>query len=105
MSALAKAVHGCSKDQTPSLPDADPCYDRFRCGGRESNLAASLTQPRIRPSPFARTLRKWRTFRGLTLARAAAILGCTVPMLCKYEHGRNEPPVHRRAAIFAIIED
>ena len=61
--------------------------------------------PRIRPSPFARTLRKWRTFRRLTLARAAAILGCTVPMLCKYEHGRNEPPVHRRAAILAIIED
>ena len=61
--------------------------------------------PRIRPSPFARTLRKWRSFRCLTLVRAAAILGCTVPMLCKYEHGRNEPPVHRRAAIFAIIED
>ena len=61
--------------------------------------------PRIRPSPFARTLRKWRTFRGLTLASAAAILGCTVPMLCKYEHGRNEPPAHRRAAILAVIED
>ena len=61
--------------------------------------------PRIRPSPFARTLRKWRTFRGLTLARAAAILGCTVPMLCRYEHGRSEPPPHRRAAILAVMED
>ena len=60
--------------------------------------------PQIRPSPFARTLRKWRTFRGLTLARAAAILGCTVPMLCKYERGRSEPPVHRRAAILAVID-
>lgn len=60
--------------------------------------------PRIRPSPFARGLRKWRTFRGLTLARAAAILGCTVPMLCKYEHDRSEPPAHRRAAIVAIID-
>lgn len=62
-------------------------------------------KPRIRPSPFARGLRKWRTFRGLTLARAASILGCTVPMLCKYEHGRNEPPPHRKVAILAIIED
>lgn len=61
--------------------------------------------PRIRPSPFARSLRKWRKFRRLTLARASAILGCTVPMLCKYEHGRNEPPPHRRTAILAMIED
>jgi transcriptional regulator with XRE-family HTH domain len=51
--------------------------------------------PRIRPSPFA---------RGLTLARAAAILGCPVATLCKYEHGRSEPPAHRRAPILAIID-
>ena len=31
----------------------------------------------IRPSPFARGLRKWRTFRRLTLAKAATLLGCT----------------------------
>jgi transcriptional regulator with XRE-family HTH domain len=61
--------------------------------------------PRIRPSPFARGLRKWRTFRGLTLARAASILGCPVATLCKYEHGRSEPPDDRRAAILAIIND
>ena len=66
---------------------------------------APLPPPRIRSSPVARTLRKWRTFRRLTLAEAAALLGCTVPMLCKYEHGRNEPPAHRRAAILAVIED
>lgn len=60
--------------------------------------------PRIRPSPFARGLRKWRKFRRLTLAQAAAILGCTVPMICKYEHGRNEPPPQRMAAILAIID-
>ncbi len=65
---------------------------------------APLPPPRIRPSPFARGLRKWRTFRGLTLARAAAILGCPVATLCKYEHGRSEPPAHRRAAILAIID-
>ncbi len=27
-----------SSDQTPSLPDARPRSDRFRCGGRESNF-------------------------------------------------------------------
>ena len=60
--------------------------------------------PRIRPSPFARGLRKWRKFRRLTLARAAAILGCSVPSLSHYENGRIEPPAHRRAAILAIID-
>ena len=61
--------------------------------------------PRIRPSPFARGLRKWRKFRGLTLAQAAAILGCSVPSLCHYENGRAEPPAQRRASILAIIEE
>ena len=27
-------------EQTPSLPDARPRSDRFRCGGRESNFLA-----------------------------------------------------------------
>jgi len=27
--------------QTPSLPDARPRSDRFRCGGRESNFLAA----------------------------------------------------------------
>jgi len=71
-------------------------------------MAASLdgTAPAADASamPFARGLRKWRTFRGLTLAQAAAILGCTVPMLCRYEHGRSEPPLQLRAAILAIID-
>jgi hypothetical protein len=49
-------------------------------------------------------LRKWRTFRRLTLARAAAILGCPVATLCKYEHGRSESPAHRRAVILAVID-
>jgi transcriptional regulator with XRE-family HTH domain len=61
--------------------------------------------PQIRPSPFARGLRKWRKFRGLTLAQAAAIFGCSVSALCHYENGRVEPLPHRRAAIDAIIED
>lgn len=61
--------------------------------------------PRIRPSPFARGLRKWRKFRHLTLAEAAAIFGCSVSALCHYENGRAEPPAHRRAAIVAIIDD
>ncbi|MEA3212346.1 MAG: hypothetical protein QOE70_5403 [Chthoniobacter sp.] len=60
--------------------------------------------PRIRPSPFARGLRKWRTFRRLTLARASAILGCNLSTLCNYENGRAEPPPRRRAAILAIID-
>ncbi len=60
--------------------------------------------PRIRPSPFARGLRKWRTFRRLTLARASAILGCNITTLCNYEHGRAEPLAQRRAAILAIID-
>ena len=51
-----------------------------------------------------RTLRKWRTFRGLTLVQGAPILGCSVPQLCRYEQGRSESPVHRRAAILAIID-
>ena len=29
-----------AKNQTPSLPDADPRSDRFRCGGRESKFLA-----------------------------------------------------------------
>jgi transcriptional regulator with XRE-family HTH domain len=65
---------------------------------------AAPPPPRIRTSPFARGLRKWRKFRRLTLARASAILGCSVAMLCKYEHGRNEPPANRRSAILAIID-
>ena len=28
--------------QTPSLPDARPRSDRFRCGGRESNFLAAI---------------------------------------------------------------
>ncbi len=60
--------------------------------------------PRIRPSPFARGLRKWRKFRRLTLARAAAILGCSVPQLCRYEHGRSEPPSQFLTAIRAVID-
>jgi hypothetical protein len=38
-----------SAQQTPSLPDARPRSDRFRCGGRESNFLAAT--PR-RPSEF-----------------------------------------------------
>jgi len=60
--------------------------------------------PRIRLSPFARTLRKWRTFRRLTLIQAAPILGCSFSQLCRYENGRCEPPAPRRAAILAIID-
>ena len=29
------------REQTPSLPDADPRSDRPRCGGRESNFLAA----------------------------------------------------------------
>jgi cobyrinic acid a,c-diamide synthase len=29
------------EQQTPSLPDARPRSDRFRCGGRESNFLAA----------------------------------------------------------------
>ena len=41
----AEAAHGLHLpeqiiDQTPSLPDARPRSDRFRCGGRESNFLA-----------------------------------------------------------------
>ena len=61
--------------------------------------------PRIMPSPFARGLRKWRKVRGLTLAEAAPLLGCSLGQLCRYELGCSEPPADLRAAIVAIIED
>ena len=108
-------AEACAVLNLPADPAVISDYERGDAMPQPARLRAILDSiasrpappppPRIRPSPFARTLRKWRTFRGFTLARAAALLGCTVPMLCKYEHGRNEPPVHRRAAILAIIED
>ncbi len=36
-------------DQTPSLPDARPHSDRFRCGGRESEFLAD--RPPHSPTP------------------------------------------------------
>jgi transcriptional regulator with XRE-family HTH domain len=89
-------------------------YERGRSIPKPARMSAILAiiasrpapppQPRIQTSPFARGLRKWRKFHGLTLARAAAILGCSVPQLCRYEHDRNEPSPQLRAAILAIID-
>ena len=90
-------------------------YERGRFIPRPDRMRAILAiiasrpapppPPSIRPSPFARGLRKWRKFRDLTLGQAAAIFGCSVPSLCHYENGRVEPPPQRRAAILAMIED
>ncbi len=86
--------------------DTFPQPDRLRAIlAAIASKPAPPPPPRIRPSPFARGQRKWRTFRGLTLAQAAAMLGCSVPSLCHYENGRVEPPPHRMAAILAVIED
>ena len=42
------------REQTnpPSLPDARPRSDRFRCGGRESKFLA------IQPAPYGRPLKQ-----------------------------------------------
>ena len=40
------AFAGAPNEHTPSLPDAHPRSDRFRCGGRESNFSS---QDRARP--------------------------------------------------------
>ncbi len=38
-------------DHTPSLPDADRRYDRFRCGGRESKFLAAANRATARFGP------------------------------------------------------
>jgi hypothetical protein len=43
-SSVASSLHPLfapRSPQTPSLPDARPRSDRFRCGGRESNFLAA----------------------------------------------------------------
>jgi len=39
------------REQTPSLPDADPRSDRPRCGGRESNFLAAPQEKITQNSP------------------------------------------------------
>lgn len=48
-------------------------------------------------------LRKWRTDLGLSLAKAAKMIGVSAPTLCDYEHGKKRPRDARRKAIAIVV--
>ncbi len=49
----------------PSLPDARPSSDRFRCAGRESKLLAGSTSKHSPPTCSQRTANRSRTTRSI----------------------------------------